>query len=273
MAHSWEAFENKAARRDLKLEATRAMVSAAIEEGRVGLAFQPIFRAGSRPLIAFHEGLIRIRDRAGRTMPAGEFIPAIENTPLVQEIDRIALEKALDMLRADPRQRLSVNISMHTIGDEGWMNILTRACHDTPHIADRLIVEITESAPIEDPAFVAYFMEKGHKLGCSFAIDDFGAGYTGFSHFRKYKFDMVKIDGQFIRDLPNNRDNQVLVEALVKIARQFDMFTVAEFVETAEESAFAQKLGIDALQGYYHGRSAEMPICLNTGAQVGAALA
>ena len=270
MAQNWEAFENKSVHRDLKIEATRAMVNAAIEEGRVGLAFQPIFRSGTRPLIAFHEGLIRIRDRDGRNVPAGEFIPAIEDTSLVQAIDRIALEKTLDMLRADPRQRLSVNISMHTIGDSGWMNILETACKNTPHIADRLIVELTESAPISDPEYVAYFMDRGHKLGCSFAIDDFGAGYTGFSHFRKYKFDMVKIDGQFIRDLPNNRDNQVLVEALVKIARQFDMFTVAEFVETAEESALAQKLGVDALQGYYHGRSAEMPICLNTSSSIGA---
>jgi len=270
MAQNWDAFENHAAKRDLKLEATRAMVSAAIDEGRVGLAFQPVFRSGPRPLIAFHEGLIRIRDRSGRNIPAGDFIPAVENTTLVQEIDRIALQKTLDMLQADPRQRLSVNISMNTIGDEAWLNILARGCKNRPDIADRLIVELTEATPIQDPEIVAYFMEKGHKLGCSFAIDDFGAGYTGFSHFRKYKFDMVKIDGQFISRLHENPDNQVLVEALVKIARQFDMFTVAEFVETAEESAMVQKLGIDAMQGYYYGRSAEMPICLNTGSQLGA---
>lgn len=270
MVQKWNAFESRTAKRDLKLEATRTMVCAAIEEGRVGLAFQPVFRSGPRPLIAFHEGLIRIRDRDGRTIPAGDFIPAIENTSLVQAIDRIALQKTLDMLNADPRQRLSVNISMNTIGDEGWMGILTNGCKNHPHIADRLIVELTEATPILDPEIVAYFMEKGHKLGCSFAIDDFGAGFTGFSHFRKYKFDMVKIDGQFIRDLPNNRDNQVLVEALVSIAKQFDMFTVAEFVETAEESSFVQKLGIDAMQGFYYGRSAEMPICLNTSTQIGA---
>lgn len=270
MPHKWDTFESRASKRDLKLEATRTMVAAAIDEGRVGLAFQPVFRSGPRPLIAFHEGLIRIRDRDGRTIPAGEFIPAIENTSLVQAIDRIALQKALDMLRADPRQRLSVNISMNTIGDEGWMSILNKGCKDSAYIADRLIVELTESSPIVDPDYVAYFMDKGHKLGCSFAIDDFGSGFTGFSHFRDYKFDMVKIDGQFITDLPNNPDNQVLVEALVKIAKQFDMFTVAEFVETAEESALVQKLGIDAMQGFYYGRSAEMPICLNTNSQLGA---
>ncbi len=270
MAQNWIGFENQAVKRNLKYEAVRTMVSSAIEEGRVGLAFQPIFNSGPRPFIAFHEGLIRIRDRNGRTIPAGDFIPAIENTTLVQAIDRIALQKTLDMLRADPRQRLSVNISMNTIGDEGWMGILNRECMNSPQIADRLIIELTESSPILDPEYVAYFMEKGHRLGCSFAIDDFGAGFTGFAHFRKFKFDMVKIDGQFIKDLPNSRDNQVLVEALVMIARQFDMFTVAEFVETAEESAFVQKLGIDAMQGYYYGRSAEMPICLNTNPQLGA---
>jgi len=270
MAQNWEAFEGHGTKKDLRLVKIRTMVSAAIEEGRVGLAFQPVFRSGPRPLVAFHEGLIRIRDRDGRTLPAGEFIPAVEDTTLVQSIDRIALQKALDMLAADPRQRISVNISMNTIGDTEWTKILERGCQHNPEIADRLIIELTEATPIHDPEYVAYFIEKGHKLGCSFAIDDFGSGYTGFSHFRKYKFDMVKIDGQFITDLPNNRDNQVLVEALVKIARQFDMFTVAEFVETAEESALVQKLGIDAMQGFYYGRSAEMPICLNTGSQLGA---
>lgn len=270
MAHNWEAFEGHATKQDLKLEKTRAMVCSAIDEGRVGLAFQPIFRSGPRPMVSFHEGLIRIRDRSGRTLPAGEFIPAIEDTTLVQAIDRIALQKALDMLAADPRQRISVNISMNTIGDADWTRILEHGCTHNPEIADRLIIELTEASPIHDPEFVAYFIERGHKLGCSFAIDDFGSGYTGFSHFRNYKFDMVKIDGQFISDLPNNRDNQVLVEALVMIAKQFDMFTVAEFVETAEESALVQKLGIDAMQGYYYGRSAEMPICLNTGPKIGA---
>lgn len=249
---------------DLKIKACRAMVNSAISEGRVGLAFQPVVRSGKRPLIAFHEGLIRIRDREGRTIAAGDFIPAVENTTLVQELDRIALQKTMDMLQADPRQRLSVNMSPNSINDPEWIEILERNARDSPNIADRLIVEITESGSMQDPDSTVQFMELAHNIGCSFAIDDFGAGSTAFSHFRKFKFDMVKIDGQFIQGIDQNRDNQVLVEALVKISRHFDMFTVAEFIETAAESTMVQKLGIDAMQGFYYGRSAKMPICLNT---------
>ncbi len=264
MAAPHDDYQLAQAQPDLKIKACRAMVNSAIAEGRVGLAFQPIVRSGPRPLIAFHEGLTRIRDRDGRTIAAGEFIPAVENTSLVQALDRIALQKTLDMLQADPRQRLSVNMSPNSINDAEWMGILERNTRDHPTIADRLIVEITESGSMEDPDSTIQFMEFAHNIGCSFAIDDFGAGSTAFSHFRKFKFDMVKIDGQFITDIDKNRDNQVLLEAMVKISRHFDMYTVAEFIETEAESAMVQKLGIDAMQGYYYGRSAEMPICLNT---------
>lgn len=255
---------------NLKIKACRAMVNSAITEGRVGLAFQPIVRSGPKPIIAFHEGLIRIRDRDGRTIAAGEFIPAVENTSLVQALDRIALQKALDMLQADPRQRLSVNMSPNSIGDPEWMGILERNTRHHPTIADRLIVEIVESSAMNDPDATIQFMESVHNFGCSFAIDDFGAGSTAFSHFRRFRFDMVKIDGQFISGIDTNRDNQVLVEALVKISRHFEMYTVAEFIETEAESAMVQKLGIDAMQGFYYGRSADLPICLNTNGHVAA---
>ncbi len=270
MSVSWERIDHPQPEQNLKVEATRSMVASAISDGRVGLAFQPVFRSGQRPMIAFHEGLIRIRDRDGRLISAGDFIPAVEGTMLVQVLDRIALEKTLDMLRADPYLRLSVNISAVTVGDKDWMEILKRAEAETPHVCERLIVEITESAAMGSVDKTADFLDFGHKLGCCFAIDDFGAGHTSFSQFRRFRFDIVKIDGQFISGLPDSRDNQVLVDALVRIARQFDMFTVAEFIETAEESALVQKLGIDGLQGFYHGRSAETPICLNTGNKQGA---
>ncbi len=264
MSATHDDFQLATAEPDLKIKACRAMVNSAIAEGRVGLAFQPVVRSGTRPLIAFHEGLIRIRDRDGRTIAAADFIPAVENTSLVQALDRIALQKTLDMLQADPRQRLSVNMSTNSINDAEWMGILERNTRDNPTTADRLIVEITESGTMDDPDSTVQFMEFVHNIGCSFAIDDFGAGSTAFSHFRQFKFDMVKIDGQFITGIDQNRDNQVLVEAMVKICRHFDMYTVAEFIETAAESACVQKLGIDAMQGYYYGRSAKMPICLNT---------
>ncbi|MEP5090028.1 MAG: EAL domain-containing protein, partial [Paracoccaceae bacterium] len=88
---------------------------------------------------------------------------------------------------------------------------------------------------------------------------DFGAGYTAFRHFRDFYFDIVKIDGQFIRGLADSPDNQVLVGALVAIAEQFDMLAVAEHVETAQEAEILSEIGIDCMQGYLFGAPSVRP--------------
>jgi EAL domain-containing protein (putative c-di-GMP-specific phosphodiesterase class I) len=98
-----------------------------------------------------------------------------------------------------------------------------------------------------------------HKRGISFALDDFGAGYTAFRFLKQFHFDIVKIDGQFIRNINEDADNQVLTTALVAIANQFDMLSVAECVETPEEMSFLQDLGFDCLQGYLTGRPETVP--------------
>jgi EAL domain-containing protein (putative c-di-GMP-specific phosphodiesterase class I) len=91
------------------------------------------------------------------------------------------------------------------------------------------------------------------RLGVSFALDDFGAGYTAFRFLKDFYFDIVKIDGQFIRNIHADPDNQVLTKALVSIAEQFEMFTVAECVEDAKDVHFLESIGIDCMQGYYFG--------------------
>jgi EAL domain-containing protein (putative c-di-GMP-specific phosphodiesterase class I) len=97
------------------------------------------------------------------------------------------------------------------------------------------------------------------RRGISFALDDFGAGQTSFRYFRDFSFDMVKIDRQFIANVHRDADNQILVRALVMIARQFDMFVVAEGVELAEEAAWLRQHGVDCLQGYLFGVPVTVP--------------
>jgi EAL domain-containing protein (putative c-di-GMP-specific phosphodiesterase class I) len=103
------------------------------------------------------------------------------------------------------------------------------------------------------PELVISFMSDLQSRGVCFALDDFGAGYTSFRYLRDFYFDVVKIDGQFIRGIATNADNQVLMRALVSISEQFDMFTVAEFVENQEDAQFLIQAGVDCLQGYYYG--------------------
>lgn len=240
-----------------------AMVDSALLDGRIGLAWQPVLRAGPHQLIAFHEGLLRLRLPSGEVLRAGAFIDAVEQGPLGRALDRLALRQTLDLLAADPRLRLSVNLAVESMHDPGWNAILAHAAKQNPSLCERLIIELTERGAMRDPDSTLEFLSRGRKLGCSFAIDDFGAGQTAFSHFRRFRFDMVKIDGQFIRNLHTNPDHAVLVEVLVRLARHFDMITVAEFVENADEAQAAAALGVDCLQGYHCGHAGDAPIVLD----------
>lgn len=232
---------------------TIEMVRNALDRQDVVLAFQPVVQ-GARPgAIAFYEGLIRILDETGRVIPAGDFIETVETSPLGRKIDCLALEMGLIALARNPALRLSINMSARSIGSPHWMRVLTEGLRADATAGERLILEITESSAMLLPDLVGAFMHDQQCKGISFALDDFGAGQTSFRYLREFYFDLVKIDGQFIRGIALNPDNQVLTEALMSISRHFDMFTVAEAVEASEDAAFLQRIGIDCMQGYYFG--------------------
>lgn len=228
---------------------TMEMVRAALNHKQVMLAYQPVMQAQGG--VAFYEGLIRVLDETGRIIPAKDFIGVIEETEMGRIIDCLALEKGLRALRKNPHLRLSINMSARSIGYGRWKQVLDRNLRADPSVGERLILEITESSAMLVPELVISFMDELQMHGVSFALDDFGAGQTSFRYLRDFFFDMIKIDGQFIRGIANEPDNQVLVQALVSIARHFDMFTVAEFIENAEDAQVVTQFGIDCLQGYY----------------------
>lgn len=236
---------------------TMDMVRAALDHKQVMLAFQPIMQAQGG--VAFYEGLIRVLDETGRIIPAREFINVIEETEMGRIVDCLALEKGLRTLRKNPDLRLSINMSARSIGYGRWKQVLDRNLRTDPTLGERLILEITESSAMLVPELVVSFMSELQSRGVCFALDDFGSGYTSFRYLRDFYFDMIKIDGQFIRGVSTNPDNQVLVQALVSIAQHFDMFTVAEFVENAQDAQFLAQNGVDCLQGYYFGAPTVRP--------------
>lgn len=233
--------------------ATLSMVADAVARKQVLLAYQPVVQAVQPTRIAFHEGLIRILDNTGRIIPARDFIDAIESRELGRAIDCLALEFGLLALAENPALRLSINMSARSIGYPRWVKTLDEGLAREATVGERLILEITESSAMLVPEIVVAFMESAQRRGISFALDDFGAGYTAFRYFRDFYFDILKIDGQFIRGIRQDADNQVLTRAMIAIARHFDMFTVAESVETAEDAEFLIEAGIDCLQGYLFG--------------------
>ena len=236
------------------------MVEAALRRKQVLLAYQPVVQAQAPDRIAFYEGLIRVLDATGRIIPAKDFITEIEGTELGRIMDCIALEKGLRTLAQQPDLRLSINMSARSIGYKRWIRTLQKGLQRDVTVAERLILEITESSAMTVPELVVSFMNEMQAKGISFALDDFGAGYTSFRYFRDFYFDILKIDGQFIRGIAQSPDNQVLTKAMVAIAKQFDMFTVAEFVEDPEDANFLAQIGVDCLQGYYFAAPTVNPI-------------
>ena len=230
---------------------TLNMVQAAVEHKQTLLAFQPVVMSNDPTRVGFYEGLIRVLDETGRIIPAKDFIDVIEDTELGRKIDSLSLNMGLRALAENPALRLSINMSARSIGFGPWKRNFRRWIERDKTIAERLIIEITESSAMGKPQHVIKFMDELQMIGVSFALDDFGSGHTALRYFKDFFFDVMKIDGQFIKSIDTDRDNQALVKAMIDIAKHFDMLTVAEFVETRAEAETCLALGIDCLQGFY----------------------
>lgn len=238
---------------------TLEMVTEAVQHNQTMLAYQPVMQARPPHEVAFYEGLIRVLDPTGRVIPAREFMHLVENTELGRELDCEALEKGLRTLAQNPTLRLSINMSARSIGYKRWMHVLDRHLKRDPMVGERLVLEISESSAMTMPELVSDFMDQLQDRSIGFALDDFGAGHTAIRYFNDFFFDAVKIDGQFVRKIHATPDNQAVARALIATARQFDMLTIAESVETVADAEFLVSIGVDCLQGYLFGAPTVRP--------------
>lgn len=239
--------------------ATGDRVLAALKERRLKLAFQPIVLADGGETV-MHECLLRMLDDAGEPIPAGAFMPTVEKLGLVRQVDRRSLELAIEELEACADIRLAVNVSGMTATDASARANLLALVKAHAHVAPRLVFEITETVAMGDIHESAKFAKSFRDLGCGVALDDFGAGYTSFRHLKQLAIDIVKIDGQFAKDVATSADNQLFVRTLMSLARGFGLKAVAETVETVADAEALAQYGVDYLQGYLFGRpSLERP--------------
>ena len=248
-------------------EKTIRNVASALAENRLTVAYQTVVTAKNTSLPAFCECLVRIKERDGSITPASRFMPAAEHSDIGRIVDRAVLRTALETLSTCDRVRLSVNLSANGVGDPVWLSILQEACRDDPRCGEFLIVEITETAMLDPSPEKFAFLDALRDLGCSIALDDFGAGHSSISQLSRFRFDFLKIDGSFAHDIETNEDNQFLYYSMVNIARHFDMVTVAEMVDSKEAAETLSDIGIDCLQGYHFGKPELAPGWLdeNTG--------
>lgn len=235
------------------------MATEAVKHKQCKLAFQPVVQAHSPGGIAFYEGYIRVLDDTGRVIPAREFMPQLENTPLGRELDCIALELGLQTLVRNPGIRLSINMSARSIGFARWTKVLDRFLKRDQSVGERLILEISEQSAMQVPELVIDLMDRLQERGIAFALDDFGASDFGLRHFREFLFDAAKIDGQFIRGISEQPDNQALVRALILVAQEFEILVTAESVENRADAEFLRISGVDCLQGFLFGAPTVAP--------------
>lgn len=238
---------------------TRFAVAKALAQGRMRFAFQPVVQARVPRFPAFYEMLARLHQPDGRVLEAERFLPVVAGGLLGRSVDRLALAEAVARLDADRCLRLSINIAVAAMGDEEWLQALQAAAR-TPGICERLILEIDESEALAHIDQTLDFMGFARALGCSFGLDHFGAGATGFRHFRAFRFDLVKLDGAIVNGVAQARDAQVLVECLLAVGKHFEMFTVAENVEAQADADWLCARGVDCLQGYLLGAPVAEPI-------------
>lgn len=235
------------------------MATEAVRHGQCRLAYQPVMQARPPHGVAFYEGFIRVLDETGRVIPAREFMPQVENTPIGRDLDCVALEKGLRAMARNPDIRLAINMSARSIGYARWSRVLERFLKRDPTIGERLILEISEDSAMQVPELVIDFMDRLQDKGVAFTLDDFGASNFSFRHFREFFFDAAKIDGQFVRGISTNPDNQALVRALIAVAREFEILVIAESVETREDAEFLVSSGVDCLQGFLFGAPSVKP--------------
>lgn len=224
----------------------------ALRDDRLRLAYQPVVDAQSRA-VSHYECLLRMVEPNGAITTAGHFIPAAEQMGIVHLIDRFALETAIADLRAHPGVNLAVNVSGTAANDPVWLQSFVDYVQDAHDVADRLIVELTETAALHRFEENVHFVSRLRALGVRVAIDDFGAGYTSFRNLQMLHVDTVKIDGSYVMNLGRSPENQLFVRTLVSLAKSFAIRTVAEWVGSDTDAALLQGFGVDYFQGFYFG--------------------
>lgn len=232
---------------------TLGMVRAALALKRMRLAFQPAVYAADPSIIGFYEGYIRLLDPQDRVIPARDFMAVAETQELGREIDVAALQLGLMALQRHPGIRVAVNMSARSVGYKPWTEMLMRALATQPEIGKGLILEISECSAMQMPDVLIPFMAELRRAHIAFTLDDFGAGATSLRLLRAFRFDIAKLDGMFIRGIDTSAENQPIARAAIALAKEFNMFLVAEAVETTAEANWLRDQGVGCLQGYLFG--------------------
>jgi diguanylate cyclase (GGDEF)-like protein/PAS domain S-box-containing protein len=226
----------------------------AVEENRFTLytqAIEPLFPEKGRP--PMQEILVRMLDEDGAIIMPGTFIPAAERYGIMPSIDRWVMRETCWQLARDntPRPRIrSINVSNQSLSDDSFLDFVLRQIEESGIDPRLCCFEITETTAIANWNRATRFVVTLKRMGCHFALDDFGSGMASFAYLRDLPVDLVKIDGSFVRNIVNSRTDLAMVQAIHRIAHEMGIGTIAEFVESEAIRTALRALNIDYLQGY-----------------------
>jgi PAS domain S-box-containing protein len=231
----------------------RSRVAVALGADRFTLYAQPILELQSNA-VTRHELLLRVLDETDGPQSPIQVLDIAERLDAVYDIDLWVVERAMQLAAQTPHPSLQINLSGRSVGDPRLTAEVERLIDTYRVNPERLTFEITETALIGNLSEARRFADRMRDLGCQLALDDFGSGYASFRYLRIFPIDLVKIDGEYVVDLVDNPQDQVLVRALVQVCQAYGIRTVAEFVQDERTLQMLRELGVDYVQGYLIGR-------------------
>jgi diguanylate cyclase (GGDEF)-like protein len=224
----------------------------ALNERRIALARQPVVKARTGE-IGFYEALIRIERHDGSWFQPAELLPILEQRGLVRLFDHRVLELVFERLAAEPLAKASLNVSPQSLSEGEWVMSFEAYCRSHKSVPERLIVEVTETATIQDPQGTRALLDRIKSTGARVAIDDFGAGHTSLRHLRDFPIDILKLDGAFTQNLNRSTDDRFFVRTLLDLAHHLNVETVAEWVDDENAATMLRDWGVTYLQGHLVG--------------------
>jgi PAS domain S-box-containing protein len=244
-----DAEQRQRVQQELEALAWLGRVRDALEDDRLCLYTQPIIPlTGGTPS---EELLVRLITTTGEVIPPGMFLPVAERYGLVADVDRWVLRRAIE--RAAAGYRVEVNVSAWTIAHDDLIPLIDRLLTETGADPANLVIEITETALMQDLAAGREFADGLKALGCGLALDDFGTGYASFTYLKSMPLTYLKIDVEFVRDLAESEANRHVVDAIVSLAKGFGYQTIAEGVEDERTLTILRQRGVDYAQGFHIG--------------------
>jgi len=226
----------------------------ALKDKRFELYYQPVVEIRSG-LITHYEALLRMRGEDDEIIRPSAFIETAERFGLIRKIDRWVVNEAIKTQAGSIRRHkpisLAINLSGRHFGNVDMLEFIQEAIQTYGADPQSLMFEVTETEAVENLSKAREFIDALRKIGCKFALDDFGIGFSSFHYLRNLPVDYIKIDGSFVRNLHVDSDDRLFVKAIVDLAKGLHIPCVAEFVENGQIIEILLELGVELGQGYH----------------------